>query len=143
MTLVGAPSVPGARSYPEVFPLSVGASASVGTPERVPLVPILGPWSPSVPVPHIEVEVGAEIVTPLPDGNIADFDDRWALIRDDTLPTYAELARHRPHVALDELATPIGERAEAFTIQHRIDDILVALATDWSLDPQLDLAAGW
>lgn len=143
MTLVGAPSVPGALSYPEVFPLTVDLSPTIGTPDHLPLFPTVGPWSVSVPLPHVEVEAGADLVTPLPAGNIADFDDRWALIQQDTLPTYVELARDRPDVVLDELATPVGERAEAFTIQHRIDDILVALTTDWSLDPELEISVGW
>ena len=124
MTLVGAPSVPGTRSFPEVFPLVVDVDTTIGTPERVPLIPILGPWSPSLPVPHAGVSVGVDVITPFPDGNISRFDDRWALIQQDTLPTYVELARDHPEVVLDVLDTPIGERAESFTIDERIDDII-------------------
>jgi hypothetical protein len=143
MTLVGAPSVPGASTYPQVFPLTVEIKPSVSTPKRVPVVPILGPFSPSVPIPHIEVEAGVVVETPLPNGNISNFDDRWALIEQDTLPTYVDLARNHPDRVVAVLDTPVGERAEAFTIDERIDDIVISLATDWDLDPELDVRVGW
>ena len=53
LTLAGAPSVPGAHSYPEQYPLRVDA--------RLP-----------------RVAISAQ--TPLADGNIAVFADRWKLI---------------------------------------------------------------
>jgi len=74
LTLAGTPSIPGARSYPERYPLRVDA--------RLP-----------------RITVSAR--TPLADGNIAVFMDRWKLIDADTLPAYLAFCapiptRHAP-----------------------------------------------
>lgn len=85
MSIVGTPSIPGAQSYSQANPLILHP-----TPESVPVGP-LGPWGPHVDVPnpwHDDVVVE----TPLPDGNIADRDQRWEFITKDTYPAYMELA---------------------------------------------------
>jgi hypothetical protein len=136
MTLIGAPSVPGARTYPEVFPLEVEVGATVSTPDRLPL--LVTPFGGvSVDVPQIEVGAGTTITTPLPDGNISVFWDRWDLIELDTLPVYVELARDHPEVILGELDRPVGERSDEFRIDERLDDIVRHLLLEWDVDVEV------
>ncbi len=139
MTAIGAPSVPGAKSFPEVFPLDVDVSQWVGTPREVTVIP----WLYSQSVPHVGSEVTVTVTTPLPDGNIAGFDDRWALIEADTLPVYVELAERHPEVVHDVLAVPVAERADDFTFESRWDDVLAHFATEWDADLDVDWGAGW
>lgn len=141
MTLIGAPSVPGARTYAEVFPLEFEVGATVSTPDRLPL--LVTPFGGvSVDVPQIEVGAGTTVTTPLPDGNIAVFRDRWALIERDTLPVYVDLARNRPVAILDELDRPVGERAEEFRIDERLDDIVDHLLLEWDVDLEVRIGVG-
>jgi hypothetical protein len=88
LTLAGTPSIPGAHSYPEQYPLRVDA--------RLP-----------------RIAVSAR--TPLADGNIAAFTDRWKLIDTDTLPAYLAFLRDYPDQARAVLATPVaaGDRVPA------------------------------
>lgn len=139
MTLIGAPSVPGAKSYAQVFPLPVDVSQYVGTPREVTVIP----WVYSQSLPHVGVEGTLTIETPLPDGNIANFEDRWALIEHDTLPTYVDLAQHHQDDVLTTLSTPVGERAEDYTLAARLDDLATWAATGWDVDVDLDPKAGW
>lgn len=74
MTLIGAPSIPGAKGYPEVFGF---------------------------------------------DGNIADFDDRWALIEEDTLPAFLELWRNDREQANEIIASPVGPRINDYRMKER------------------------
>ncbi len=138
MTTVGAPSVPGALSYPEVFPLEFDATQYVGTPRQVPVIPFVY----SQDVPHVGAEGTVTVMTPLPDGNIASFDDRWALIEADTLPTYVDLAENHPDQVLDVLDTPVGERADAFTFGEWWDDVAVRMIEDFDVDFDVELQAG-
>ncbi len=142
MTAVGAPSVPGARTYAEVFPATLEMSQYVGTPRHVPEPPGLG-WLPDVPLPHVGAEGTIFVETPLPDGNIANFDDRWALIEADTLPVYVDLAANHPDAILRVLETPIGERAEDYTFVNRLDDLIDDAVTNWGVGLDLDLVIGW
>ena len=71
------------------------------------------------------------VTTPLPAGNVANFDDRWALIEKDTLPAYEHLTRDQ---VLQQLQTPVGERSDAYLLRNRIDDIASDLATGWRVD---------
>lgn len=139
MTAVGAPSVPGARSFGEVFPFTVEARQYVGTPKEVPIIPFL--WHQSVP--HAGVEATVTVETPFPDGNIAGFDDRWALIKDDTLPVWADLAEHHQDQVLDLLDIPVGERARQFQFQSRAGELASWYLHDgWDLDVDLRPVAG-
>lgn len=142
MTAVGAPSVPGARTYPEVFPATVEISQYVGTPKKIPEPPGLG-WLPDVPLPHVGAEGTVFIETPLPDGNISVFDDRWALIEQDTLPVWVDLAANHPDRVLDELSTPVGDRAQEYTIGSRWDDLIEDALTNWGAGIEFELQAGW
>lgn len=124
MGAIGGPSIPGARSLAEVDPLSVHIDP---TPD--------GPWGIPNPIPSLE----ADIDTPLPAGNIADFETRWELITSDTLPRYQELLATDPELARQLIAADVGGRIDEYRLQNRIDDIVWDLATNWDID----LSAGW
>ena len=131
MTLVGAPSIPGARGYAEVFPLHVQVETPgperLGTPHSV-----LGHE-----IPHVDVDnptqVHVDVTTPLPDGNIASFDDRWALIRDDTLPVFQRLLRDHPDQARQIIGSDVPDRITEYRMTQRVDDIVGHLL-DWDVD---------
>ena len=123
-TAVGAPSIPGASGYAEVFPINAEVRASTDGG--------LGGWLRDALLP-VEVEAAVGTATPLPDGNVADFDDRWALIEEDTLPAYVELLEQHPDEAASILSTPVADRVESWRIVHRIDDIV----TNW--EPYVDV----
>jgi hypothetical protein len=107
LTLAGAPSVPGAHSYPERYPLTVG-----------------------VRLPRIAVTAR----TPLADGNIAVFADRWKLIDTDTLPAYLALLRGHPDRARALVATPPSRRLNGYRLLARAGQLAVAALTRWDLD---------
>lgn len=112
-TLLGAPSIPGARSFAEVFPLEV----------RVP-----SPGIESVFGVDNPLQVDAVVTTPLPDGNLSVLRDRWALITDDTLPAYQRLLAD-PDAAAALAAQPVSERIAQHRLQEQWDDLLLRLAT--------------
>lgn len=128
MTLAGAPSIPGARTFAEVYPLEIGSSVGAGTPRSV-----FG-----VPLPNVSCEAGVHVGTPLPSVNVSSVGSRWALIEDDTLPVYVDLARNHPDQVSEILDTPIGERAEDYRIIHRVDDII----SSWQLDADAGCSLG-
>ena len=113
LTLAGAPSVPGARSYPQRYPLTVGA--------RLP-----------------RIAVSAR--TPLADGNIAIFTDRWKLIDTDTLPAYLTLLRDHPDRARALVATPLPQRVTRYRLLVRGGQLAAAALTSW--DVKLQAAPG-
>ena len=92
MTLAGTPSVPGARSMAEVFPV-------VFPPQWVP-API-------------------RITTPLPDGNVAHFADRWRLIEADTLPAYLKYVRGDLNEALKSALVPVAREPRSIASRSR------------------------
>jgi hypothetical protein len=92
MTLGGAPSVPGADSYPRRYPLKVVA--------RLPRFAIT-------------------LRTPAADGNIAMFANRWRLIDDDTLPDFFAFIQHHPDEARAMIATPVSKRARPLRLIAR------------------------
>jgi hypothetical protein len=92
MTLSGAPSIPGARSFPQAFALSLLLRARLGT---------------------LEVE------TPLADGDIAVFAHRWKLTDEDTLPTFLEFTRRYPAEARDVVSQPIAGRMRKYRLAAR------------------------
>lgn len=139
MTAIGAPSVPGAMTYPDFDPLTVDASQYIGTPREIPIIPFL--WHQSVP--HAGAETTVTLETPLPAGNIARFEDRWALIEHDTLPVWTDLAMNHQSDVLRQLAVPVTQRARDFTLDARIDDLAEWALTGWDLDVDVDLEVGW
>lgn len=130
MTFTGAPSSPGTRSYPDVFPLRVDLETpgprSFGTPHSV-----LG-----IGVPHVGADNPLQgtirVDTPLPDGNVSVADQRWQLIEQDTLPAYQHLLDTDPGEARRILETPVGERIEDYRLTERYDEILGQLL-DWDV----------
>jgi hypothetical protein len=125
-TMIGAPSIPGARSYPEVFPLSVDLGGPESVEVRTPSFGFLPTAGASVPNPahgHLE------LVTPLADGNIGHFDDRWRLIESDTLPAYLDMTRSE---RLDTLSEPVGDRMQDYRFHRRLDDLAEQL-TRWEV----------
>ncbi|WP_434318977.1 hypothetical protein [Leifsonia sp. P73] len=78
ITLIGAASIPGAKTFPEVFS----------------------------------------------EGNIADKDDRWALIEKDTLPVYQDLVTNHPDKAREIIGSDFTQRTEDMRIQNRLLEIL-------------------
>lgn len=117
-TLVGAPSIPGAQGYADVFP----ATIDLETPGN------LGP----LPLPQADL---GDVVTPLPDGNIADRNDRWDLITQDTLPAYQDLLANDPDRLRDLVGSDFDDRVDDYRLLERAPDILHDLATDWQYRP--------
>jgi hypothetical protein len=109
LTLAGTPSVPGARSYPERYPLTVDA------------------WLPRIAV---------SARTPLAAGNIALFTDRWKLIDADTLPAYLTLLRDHPDRARALVATPLPQRATRYRLLVRGGRLAAAALTHWDVKVQ-------
>jgi hypothetical protein len=120
MTLAGTPSVPGARSMAEVFPV-------VFPPQSVP-API-------------------RITTPLPDGNVAHFADRWRLIEADTLPAYLKFVSGDLTEALKSALVPVATRAEKYRLDIQAGPLLFGLLTRWGIRRgsalTLDAPGGW
>jgi hypothetical protein len=106
LTLAGAPSVPGAHSYPERYPLTFVA--------RLPRTAIT-------------------LRTPLAEGNIAVFANRWKLIDDDTLPDYLAFIRDHSDAARALVATPVAARTRPFRLLARAGDIVAGALTRWSV----------
>jgi len=78
ITLIGAASIPGAKTFPEVFS----------------------------------------------EGNIADKDDRWALIEQDTLPVYRDLVTKHPERVRGIIGSDFTQRTEDMRIPNRLLEII-------------------
>ena len=104
ITLAGKPSIPGARPFSAVFPLTVRGN-------------VLAEW-------------GISLATPLPDGNIANFGDRWGLIERDTFPAFLRFLR-KGTKARELLKKPIGQRVRHFLLVARAGQLAVGLITRW------------
>ena len=113
LTLVGAPSVPGADSFPQRYPRTFVA--------RLPRGAI-------------------SLRTPLTRGNIAVFANRWRLIDDDTLPKYLEFARDHTDQMLEEVGSPVSLRASHYRLLRRTDRLVAAALTRWKLAVSADRA---
>jgi hypothetical protein len=107
LTLAGAPSVPGARSFPERYPRTFVM--------RLPRAAI-------------------SVRTPLADGNIAVFADRWRLIDDDTLPEYLAFVRDRADEARALVATPVSQRTPSYRLLARAGRLVAAAVTRWDVN---------
>jgi hypothetical protein len=107
LTLAGAPSVPRAQSFPQRYPLRVGT--------RLPPIAI-------------------SARTPLADGNIALFADRWKLIDTDTLPAYLAFIRDHPGQARAMVAKPLSQRVTRYRLLARAGQLAAGSLTRWDLD---------
>jgi hypothetical protein len=93
---------------------------------------------PSIPGAHaypvvfpLTIDVGLTgLRTPLAEGNIAVFPDRWALIDRDTLPAYLRVLAD-PGRASALIGIPIAKRAAAFRLHHRAQGIAAMFVTRW------------
>ncbi len=144
MTIAGQPSIPGAKSMADVYPLEVTVPivpTDIGftTPHRLGTPrSVLGQEIPSfsfgIPTLTVEIpETDFVVRTPLPDGNVASQNTRWRLIIDDTLPAYQSLLADDPDLARELIATPLSERIDDYRLERRIGPILHDLATDWDV----------
>jgi hypothetical protein len=106
LTLAGAPSVPGAHSFPERFPFTLVARLAVAT---------------------------ISVRTPLANGNIAVFANRWKLIEDDTLPGYLAFVRDRADEARKLAGTSVSERAIRYRLLARADQLIATALTRWDV----------
>jgi hypothetical protein len=107
LTLVAKPSLPHAKSFAEAFPLAL--------------------CSPRVSEATLTLE------TPLADGNLALFSDRWRLIEANTLPIYLQLLqedRRRVDALID---TPIAKRLAKFRLLARVGTLARNALTHWKL----------
>jgi hypothetical protein len=114
LTLIGTPSVPHALSYPRRYPLRVDT--------RLP-------------------QVAISTLTPLADGNIAVFADRWKLIEADTLPAYLNVLRNEPERAYCILRKSLKERAKSYRLRDRAGQLVLGALTHW--EPELRAAPFW
>ncbi|MGI8938436.1 MAG: hypothetical protein ACR2JF_09550 [Iamia sp.] len=144
MTVVGAPSIPGAGSYGQYDPVSVSVETPgperIGTPDRIGTPERVGPFgvpSIGVDIPSVSVDNPTQgeitVTTPFPAGNIANQDDRWGLIVDDTLPAYQGLLADDPEGARAIIDSPVADRIDDQRLRHQVDDIVERLL-DWDVD---------
>ncbi len=120
MGAIGGPSIPGAKTLAEHDPFTVTVTPTHVLPGSAAL-----DWL-GAPLPRVHVE------TPLPDGNLADFDTRWDLIENDTLPAYQELLRDDPELADEIIGSDIADRIEEYRLANRLDDI-VGILLNWDV----------
>jgi hypothetical protein len=107
LTLAGVPSVPGAHSFPERYPRTFVA-----------------------PLPGAAISVR----TPLADGNIAVFADRWKLIDDDTLPEFLAYIHSHPDEARAQVSVPVSLRATRYGLAVQVGRLAAAALTRWDID---------
>ncbi|MGQ0625085.1 MAG: WXG100 family type VII secretion target, partial [Sporichthyaceae bacterium] len=115
------PSIPGAEGFAEFRPLAIS------TPDSIRLDPP-GPGSIDIPLPG---QISS--TTPLPDGNLANVDDRWALLESDTLPAYQRLLADDPGLAGEIIGSDVADRIEANRLHHHVDDIAERLSSGWDI----------
>jgi hypothetical protein len=121
MTAVGEPSIPGAKSFADYKPLWV--EFETPGPKHIPFTNWDNPTQGEI-----------DVKTPLPDGNIAHFQDRWDYISKDTLPAYQkELAEH-PDQAREIVGQNVSDRIDDYRIYNRIDSLVEQFATDWRVE---------
>ncbi|MBP1233368.1 uncharacterized protein YukE [Arthrobacter sp. PvP102] len=111
VTLAGEPSIPGARSYPEVFPYKFSVESP--GPENVPFTSWDNP-----------AQFRTDFTTGFPDGNIANADQRWALIQQDTLPAYQNLLATDPAGARQIIGSDFNDRVDQYRPTNNIPGIM-------------------
>ncbi|KSU70785.1 hypothetical protein GA0061083_3758 [Pseudarthrobacter enclensis] len=111
VTLAGEPSIPGARSYPEVFPYTFSVESP--GPQNVPFTNWENP-----------TQFRTDFTTGFPDGNIANADQRWELIRQDTLPAYQNLLATDPDRAARIIGSNFDDRVDQYRPTNNIPQIM-------------------
>jgi Hydrolase N-terminal helical domain len=117
MTVAGSASIPGTKTPGEFSPLT--ASGSVRLPG---------------PVPFVHETVGVDIKTPLPDFNVANKDDRWNYITNDTLPAFQKLLHDHPDQARAIIGSSVDDRLNAQRLAQRWPQLADDLLTNWDID---------
>jgi hypothetical protein len=107
LTLAGSPAIPGALSYPAVFPFTLTAALPR----------------------HLRMALR----TPLPAGNLAVFANRWQLIERDTLPAYQRLITDESAELRELIERPVAERTRRFRLARRTGALAWTLLTHWRL----------
>jgi hypothetical protein len=115
LTVAGSPAIPGALTYPAVFPFTLSASL----PRRIRVA----------------------LRTPLPAGNLAVFANRWQLIERDTLPAYRHLIADESAQLRELIERPIAERTRRFRLARRAGALAWTLLTHWRLGVAAAIAA--
>lgn len=125
MTTVGAASIPGTHTPGEYRPLTFGGDVDI-------------------PVVVGTETVGVHVVTPLPDFNITNAQDRWDYVTHDTLPAYQKLLQQDPNLARQIIATPVQDRIAQQRLSARwpaiADDLL---SKDWGIKLDQHFEPGW
>lgn len=129
MTLLGAPSIPGAHTYGELF--NVHGSFETPGPERLTSGGIFGVGAFDVDNP---TQGTVHWETPFPDGNISNFDDRWRLIESDTLPAYQELLATDPERAREIVASNFDQRLEDNRLTNNLGPTAGRLVDGFGVD---------
>ncbi|UVJ41696.1 WXG100 family type VII secretion target [Arthrobacter sp. CJ23] len=111
VTLAGEPSIPGAKSYPEVFPYTFSVESP--GPENVPFTNWDNP-----------TQFRTDFTTGFPDGNISNAEQRWALIKQDTLPAYQNLLATDPARAREIIGSDFNYRVEQYRPTNNIPGIM-------------------
>jgi hypothetical protein len=111
VTLAGEPSIPGAKSYAEVFPYTFSVESP--GPENVPFTNWDNP-----------TQFRTDFTTGFPDGNISNADERWELIRQDTLPAYQDLLATDPARAEQIIASDFNDRVDQYRPTNNIPGIM-------------------
>ena len=119
MTVVGQPSVPGARSPGQVSPLR-------GT-VRVP-VPVVLPGPLPVPVRVGQVDVTGQV--PLPDFNVSNRNSRWRFFLADTLPAALKVLDGPRSVVNSLVSSSLDDRIAEQRITRRLPAITEQLGPD-------------
>jgi hypothetical protein len=115
LTVAGSPAIPGALTYPDVFPFTLAA----WLPRRIRLA----------------------LRTPLPAGNLAVFANRWQLIERDTLPAYQHLITAESAELRELIERPIAERTRRFRLARRGGVLAWTLLTHWRLGIEAAVAS--
>ncbi len=106
MGVVGQPSIPGTSTLGEV---EGGYTVEIDTNPIIPGVQ------------------GGEVTVNLPSSNISDFDTRWGLIEDDTLPVFIDLVENDPDQVEDILNESVRDRIDENRLVQRWPAILDSL----------------
>lgn len=130
MGAVGAPGIRGAHTLGQHDPLTFSGRVEVPGVDTDG-VDLPGPVNiPGVHTPRPYGELDVE--TPLPDGNVSNFDTRWDLIENDTLPAYQKLLAEDPDYVHYELTRPVQDRIDDARLYNNIDDLIGRLS-DWDV----------
>lgn len=130
MGAIGAPGIPGAKTLGQYDPLEFHGRVEA---PGVDFDGVDGPGPFDLPPVHTPRPWGElDVVTPLPAGNVSNFDTRWDLITNDTLPAYQKLLAEDPQAVRDMLSSPVQGRIDDARILNNIDAIIARLS-DWDV----------